>query len=88
MRDALGDIEAAQADIAAGKTAKPRKGPRGGAASGGEGVAARTMSTLHSVFEHPLRLGRIDRNPAKGVRKLACPPRDRRLSRLKIALMS
>src|SRR6516165_9478104 len=48
----LGDIEGAQADIAAGKTSKPRAGSRGGVTTGGEGVAARTMSTLHAVFEH------------------------------------
>ncbi|MFC0193890.1 Arm DNA-binding domain-containing protein [Aureimonas pseudogalii] len=59
----LGDIEGAQADIAAGKTSKPRPGSRGGATTGGEGVAARTMSTLHPIFEHSVRLGKIDTNP-------------------------
>lgn len=81
----LGDIEGAQADIAAGKTSKPRASSRGGAATGGEGVAARTMSTLHSVFEHAVRLGKIEGNPARGVRRLATTPRDRRLSRAEIA---
>ncbi len=80
----LGDIEAAQADIAAGKTAKARKGSRGGATTGGEGVAARTLSTLHATFEHAARLGKIPSNPAKGVRRLASAPRDRRLSRTEI----
>ncbi len=80
----LGDIEAAQADIAAGKTAKARKGSRGGATTGGEGVAARTLSTLHAIFEHGARLGKIPNNPAKGVRRLASAPRDRRLSRAEI----
>ncbi len=80
----LGDIEAAQADIAAGKTSKPRAGSRGGATTGGEGVAARTMSTLHAVFEHAVRLGKVEDNPAKGVRRLASTPRDRRLSRTEI----
>lgn len=80
----LGDIEGAQADIAAGKTSKPRASSRGGAATGGEGVAARTMSTLHSVFEHAVRLGKIEGNPARGVRRLATTPRDRRLSRAEI----
>lgn len=80
----LGDIEGAQADIAAGKTSKPRKGARGGATTGGEGVAARTMSTLHSIFEHAVRLGKIESNPARGVRKIASTPRDRRLSRSEI----
>jgi site-specific recombinase XerD len=81
----LGDIEGAQADIAAGKTSKPRQGSRGGATTGGEGVAGRTMSTLHSIFEHAVRLGKIESNPARGVRKIASTPRDRRLSRSEIA---
>ena len=80
----LGDVEAAQADIAAGKTAKARKGSRGGATTGGEGVAARTLSTLHAIFEHGVRVGKIPNNPAKGVRKLAGTPRERRLSRAEI----
>ena len=80
----LGDIEGAQADIAAGKTSKPRASSRGGAATGGEGVAARTMSTLHAIFEHGVRLGKIESNPARGVRRLASAPRDRRLSRAEI----
>jgi site-specific recombinase XerD len=80
----LGDIEGAQADIAAGKTSKPRVGSRGGATTGGEGVAARTLSTLHAIFEHAIRLGKIESNPAKGVRRLASTPRDRRLSRAEI----
>ncbi|MGH7090588.1 MAG: tyrosine-type recombinase/integrase, partial [Stellaceae bacterium] len=81
----LGDIEGAQAEIAAGKTAKARAGSRGGATTGGEGVAARTISTLHATFEHAVRLGKIDSNPAKGVRRLASTPRDRRLGRAEIA---
>jgi integrase len=80
----LGDIEAAQADIAAGKTAKARQGSRGGATTGGEGVASRTLSTLHAIFEHAVRLGKIPSNPAKGVRRLASTPRERRLSRAEI----
>ncbi len=80
----LGDIEGAQADIAAGKTSKARVGSRAGATTGGEGVAARTMSTLHAIFEYAVRLGRIEANPAKGVRKLAAQPRERRLSRTEI----
>ncbi|MDE2200814.1 MAG: site-specific integrase [Rhodospirillales bacterium] len=80
----LGDIETAQADIAAGKTAKVRKGSRGGATTGGEGVAGRTLSTLHAIFEHAVRVGKIPSNPAKGVRRLASTPRERRLSRAEI----
>jgi site-specific recombinase XerD len=80
----LGDIEGAQADIAVGKTAKPRVGSRGGATTGGEGVAARTMSTLHAIFEHAVRLGHIEANPSKGVRKFCGVARIRRLSRSEI----
>ncbi|MBR0683840.1 site-specific integrase [Roseomonas eburnea] len=80
----LGDIEGMQADIARGRTAKPRSGSRGGAVSGGEGVASRTVSTLHSLLEHGTRLGTISRNPSRGVRKLAVAPRERRLSAAEI----
>ena len=81
----LADIEAAQADIAAGSTSKPRVGKRGGATTGGDGAAARTMSTLRAIFEHAMRLGKIEDNPAKGVRLLAGTPRDRRLNRAELA---
>lgn len=74
------DIEAMQADVAAGRTAKPRAGSRGGATTGGAGVAARTVSTLHSILEHAVRHGLIDKNPARGVRRIAGEARDRRLS--------
>ena len=80
----LGDIEGAQADIAAGKTSKGRVGSRGGATTGGEGVASRTMSTLHAILEHAVRVGKIERNPAKGVRRLASTARKRHLSRVEI----
>src|SRR6202046_2997307 len=83
----LGDIEGAQADIADGKTSKARVGARGGATTGGEGVAARPMSALHAIFEHGVRLGKIENNPAKGVRRLASLPRDRRLSRSEIGTL-
>jgi len=80
----LGDIEGMQADIARGRTAKPRAGSRGGATTGGEGVASRTVSTLHSLLEHAVRLGLIEKNPSKGVRRLAVAPRERRLSMAEI----
>lgn len=80
----LGDIEAAQADIAAGVTSKPRVGSRGGATKGGEGVASRTMSTLHSILEHAVRLGEIEKNPARGVRRLASTPKMRWLSQAEL----
>jgi integrase len=81
----LGDIEGAQADIAAGKTSKERVGSRGGTTTGGEGVAARTMSTLHAILEHAVRLGKIEHNPAKGVRRMASTARKRHLSRAEIS---
>ena len=59
-------------------------GSRGGVTTGGEGVAARTMSTLHAVLEHAVRLGKIERNPAKGVRCMASTARKRHLSRAEI----
>ena len=80
----LGDVEGMQADVARGKTAKARVGSRGGATTGGEGVASRTVSTLHSLLEHATRLGVVAANPAKGVRKLAVAPRERRLSTAEI----
>jgi integrase len=80
----LGDIEGAQADIAAGITSKPRVGRRGGVTTGGGGAAARTMSTLRAVLEHAVRLGKIESNPARGVRLLASVPRERRLSQAEI----
>lgn len=54
---------------------------RGGVTTGGEGVASRTMSTLHAILEHAVRLGKIERNPAKGVRRMASTARKRHLSR-------
>src|SRR5260370_4656745 len=67
----LGAIQGAQADIAAGKTSKPRVGSRGGATTGGEGVGAPTMATLHAAFPHPLRAGQLCSNPAGRVRRPA-----------------
>jgi integrase len=76
----LADIEGMQSDIASGKTAKPRSTGRGGATTGGGGVAARTVSTLQSLFAHAARLDVIASNPAEGVRKLAGKKKERRLS--------
>lgn len=78
-----GDVERMQADIISGKTAKPRSG-RGGHTTGGEGVACRAVSTLHAIFEHGVRQGLIDGNPARGARKIAEKKRDRRLSQEEI----
>ncbi len=77
------DIEGMQAQIATGKTAvalKPgQKRPLGGLATGGSGVAGRTLAMVRAIFEHAARLGVIAGNPAKGARKL---PNERRSMRL------
>jgi len=82
------DIEEMQADIAAGKIAKPKRAlnagekqkSRGGMASGGDGVAARTLGMLRTIFEHARRKRLITENPAKGARKLADRKRQARLT--------
>ena len=77
------DLEGMQAQIALGKTAvtlKPgQKRPLGGLATGGSGVAGRTLAMVRAVFEHAARHGVIATNPAKGARKL---PNERRTVRL------
>jgi integrase len=80
----VADISVMQADIAAGKTAKRRGIGPGGVTKGGGGTAARTVSTLQSLFGHALRMGLIASNPADGVRKIAGKKRERRLSRAEI----
>lgn len=65
------DIERMQAAIVAGKTAKPRqeKG-RSGLATGGPGVAARTVGMLGTILEFAKKtLKLIKENPARGVRR-------------------
>ena len=62
------DIERLQTDIAAGKTAKPRKG-RAGKTSGGRGIAARTVGMLGAVLEFAKRQGVISDNPVRGVHR-------------------
>ncbi len=74
-----GDIEKLQADIIAGKTAKLRNG-RGGHTTGGPGVGARAVGTIHSIFEHAIRFDLVEKNPARGVRRHADNKRQRRLS--------
>ena len=76
----LADIEGLQSDIAARKTAKPRGAGRGGATTGGDGVAARTLSTLQSLLAHATRRDIIASNPAEGVRRIAGKKKERRLS--------
>ncbi len=82
----IADLEGFQADIVAGKTAKPRTGPRGGNTTGGPGVAGRTAGMLHTIFAHAKRLNRIEANPAEGQRKFTAPKKaKRRLSLEEIA---
>lgn len=87
------DISAFQADVASGRTAQDRRSGRGRKSQGGAGAASRTISTLHSIFEHAKRLHLIKANPAAGVRRIASNQRERRLSaaelvRLGIAMRS
>jgi integrase len=77
----LRDIEAMQADIAAGKSARGKKAQgRGGRSTGGPGVAGRTVSTLRALMGHAARLDLIEKNPALGVRQMAVRKMKRRLS--------
>lgn len=63
------DLDHFQADIAAGKTAAPRKG-RGGATTGGKGVASRTVGMVGTILEYARRKKIIKDNPARGVERL------------------
>ena len=80
------DFEDMQAEIAAGRTAKtlpaPRSGKRrrGGATTGGEAVASRTLGMLKAILEHAARGGTIASNPTRGARKIADRRRRTRLS--------
>jgi integrase len=73
------DVQKFHADIVFGKTAARRIG-RGGNTKGGQGAASRTLALLHSIFEHGIRLGITELNPARGVRRAASNVKDRRLS--------
>jgi integrase len=75
------DIERVQADIAAGKTAKPRKEKgRSGVSAGGRAVAARTVGMLGTILEFAKRHGTITDNPVRGVRRFADNKRRRFLN--------
>jgi len=73
------DIERMKADIIAGKTARPRKVEgRGGIATGGAGVAARTLGMVVTILEYARKsLKLIKENPARDVKK----PPDRKQRR-------
>lgn len=77
------DIERLMVDIASGKTARPRQG-RGGKTTGGQGVAVRVATVLHSIFEHAIRMDILDQNPVRGIRKPAYQAKTRRLSEAEI----
>jgi len=90
------DVEEMQADIAAGTTAKlqsptvsreKRKQQRGGIATGGNSVAARSLGMVRTIFEHARRKGLLTENPAKGARKLADQRRAVRLSLDQVKLL-
>lgn len=90
------DVEEMQADIAAGKTAKPQAGKvrgkkqkqlRGGIATGGNSVAARSLGMVRTIFEHARRKRLIAENPAKGARKLADQKRKVRLTLDQVRLL-
>jgi integrase len=65
------DVERMKSDIIGGRTAKPRKlNGRGGVASGGRGVAARTLGMLVTILEYARKtLKLIKENPAKDVKR-------------------
>jgi integrase len=73
------DIERMKADIITGKTAKPRrKEGRGGLATGGAGVAGRTVGMTATILEYARQtLKLVKDNPARGVKK----PPDRKQRR-------
>ena len=69
------DVERMKADILAGRTAKPKKKGRGGLATGGPGVTARTVGMLGTILEFArTSLKIIKDNPARGIKK---PPEGR-----------
>ena len=75
------DIERFQMDVAAGKTAKPRKdNGRSGLLTGGRGVAARTVGMLGTILEFARRRKVITENPARSVKKFETGKNKRFLS--------
>jgi integrase len=55
----LPNIGQFQNDVAAGKTAAPRKPGRGGITTGGRGTASRTTRMLRAIVEHGRRAGKV-----------------------------
>lgn len=83
----VADVEAMQADIVAGRTAKERGSGRGGRATGGAGAAARSVATLQAILGHAKHKGLIADMPISGVRKLPGNKKSRRLSIAEIELL-
>jgi integrase len=82
------DIEQLQTDIAAGKTRTPRRGQgRGDHATGGRGVAARTVSMFGTMLEFACRRGVVQTNVARGVKKFSIPKRTRFLDHAEYAAL-
>jgi len=73
------DIDRMKVGIITGKTARPRRAEgRGGVASGGFGVAARTLGMIATILEYARKtLNLIKENPARNVKK----PKDRKQQR-------
>ncbi|HET7085936.1 MAG TPA: integrase arm-type DNA-binding domain-containing protein [Rhizomicrobium sp.] len=71
------DMEKFLKDVMAGKHIKPSvilaeskgKRPRGGVATGGPAVAARTLGMLGTILERAVRDGVISKNPARGIKR-------------------
>ena len=63
------DIDAMRRDIEAGRTATPRSG-RGGATTGGKGVASRTVGMVGTILEFARRKRIITGNPARGIKRV------------------
>lgn len=76
----LADIETFQHRVAAGETKQPRQAGRGGVATGGKGVAARTVGMLGGIFSFAMKRGLTDANPCRGVARFADKQKDRRIS--------
>lgn len=67
------DLSKFQTDVANGRTAQKRpdaQSARGGRATGGRGVASRTLGMLGTILEFARRRGLLAANPARGVERL------------------
>ncbi len=78
------DLERFQRDIAAGKSAQPRKGTRGGVTKGGRGVASRTLGMLGTIMEFAVRRNVITINPTRRVIRFKEGKQERFLSQVEL----